>query len=101
MNQTAVPNTKADATEFYGGFEPGDVGLYTLAAASRYVGVPPSTVRWWVRGRERRGYSPVVGTGSAGLLSFNDLVELYVVKQLRHVHLVTLPAIRRAVENAA
>ena len=83
---------------FYGTADPSEVPLYTYAAASRTIKVPSSTVRWWVKGRNTE-YEPVIRTGSDCLLSFNDLLELYVVKVLRNRQ-ITLSAIRRAVDYA-
>src|SRR5690554_1875802 len=83
---------------FYGKADPSEVPLYTYAAASRTIKVPSSTVRWWVKGRTTE-YEPVIRTGTDSLLSFNDLLELYVVKVLRNRR-ITLSAIRRAVDYA-
>lgn len=83
---------------FYGKADPSEVPLYTYAAVSRTIKVPSSTVRWWVKGRTAE-YEPVLRTRSERLLSFNDLLELYVVKVLRNRR-ITLSAIRRAVDYA-
>ncbi|MBX3141084.1 MAG: DUF433 domain-containing protein [Trueperaceae bacterium] len=86
---------------FFGGQEPGDVPLYTIAAAARYLRIPESTARWWTKGRAGDGYEPVLRAVKSSLLSFNDLVELFVVKQLRSFHGVSLDAIRQAVDYSA
>ncbi len=83
---------------FFGGQEPGDVPLYTIAAAARYLRIPESTARWWAKGRERSGYAPVLRSTNGSLLSFYDLVELFVIKQLRSFHGVSLERIRQAVD---
>lgn len=88
---------------FYAGHSPVDSPLYSFADAGRMIGVPPSTARWWVRGRKADGHEPVLLTRpseqSRGL-SFLDLLELYAVKQLRKVHGVRLQDVRRAVRFA-
>ncbi len=84
---------------FYGGIDPSDMPLYSYAAAARTLKLPNSTVRWWVQGRDQK-YEPVLKADSGSLLSFKDLLELYVVKVLRKNRGVTLPAIRRAVAYA-
>jgi len=93
--------TVAEVERFYGGLNPAEAPLYTFAAASRYIGVPVSTVRWWARGRVRGGYEAVLalGPGSSGL-SFWDLLELHAIGRLRKVHGIELEAIRRAVRFA-
>lgn len=93
--------TDESTAAFYGGHRPVELPLYSMAAASRYVSAPASTIRWWVRGRQASGYEPVISTGERKLLSFNDLVELFVVRQLRRVHGVSLENIRLAVGFAS
>lgn len=83
---------------FYGEADPSEVPLYTYAAVARTIKVPYSTVRWWVKGRNTE-YDPVIRAESDGLLSFSDLLELYVVKVLRNRR-ITLSAVRRAVDYA-
>jgi len=85
---------------FYGGLNPAEAPLYTFAAASRYIGVPVSTVRWWARGRVRGGYEAVLQIGPGSGLSFWDLLELHAVDRLRKVHGIELESIRRAVRFA-
>lgn len=88
-----------DIQRFYGGAQPGDIPLYSYAAASKYIGAPESTVRWWAQGRRADGYEPVIATHEGGL-SFFDLLELHAVNQLRRVHGVKLSTIRDAVRYA-
>lgn len=95
-----VPSDR-DYLEFYGGLQPGDVPLYTLAEAARHLRLPPSTLRWWARGRKQDGYAAVISGAPSALLSFNDLIELYVIKALTRSRSVPLRAVRRAVDFAA
>jgi uncharacterized protein (DUF433 family) len=79
--------------------------LYTIAEAARYAAISaPSVTRW------RAGYSyatrrgvghsaPVTGGRPAGLLTFDELLEVAVVAAARHAN-VPMSAIRAAVETA-
>lgn len=100
MIHGAIQSADAIREQFYGGADPSELPLYSMAAAARTLKLPPSTVQWWVRGRDDR-YVPVVKPSSSNHLSFNDLLELFVVKVLRRSsHNVTLKAIRQAVRYA-
>lgn len=101
MSFAATTPSKSDYQDFYGGLQPGDVPLYSIAAAAGHLRLPSSTVHWWARGRPQQGYPPVIAGESTDLLSFNDLIELYVVKALTRGRNVPLKAVRRAVEYAA
>lgn len=99
MNTAAQPYPKRSKEQFYGGANPADLPLYTLAAAAKIIKMPVSTVRWWLRGRDAR-YRPVVKSDSRHLISFSELLELYVVRILRRDLGVKLLAIRRALDYA-
>lgn len=101
MPEVVLKISEEEITRFYGGSRPTDIPLYSIAAASRYVGAPVSTVRWWIRGRLEAGYAPVIREGGGNLLTFNDLTELFVIRQLRQVHGISLQNIRRAVDYAS
>lgn len=90
----------AEVKRFYGGLNPAEAPLYTFAAASRYIGVPVSTIWWWARGRMRDGYEPVLSLPPGVALCFWDLLELHAIDRLRKVHGIKLEAIRRAVRFA-
>ena len=87
----------------------GEKPLYGIVEAARYLGIPASTLRTWIRGRtfpkaKGAGYSPPVvqPAEEKGLyrLSFNNLIELYVLRALRTRHAVKLPDIRKALDYA-
>lgn len=92
--------------DVYGGREPGAIGLYTVIEAARYLQIPPSTLRDWVRGRtypvsEGETFAtPLIAlpSGDDGLMSFENLVEAHVLAALRRKHRVRFAAVRRAVE---
>lgn len=62
-------------------------GVYTPREASKLLGMRSATVRAWIKGRKssgpvfRRDYDEL--DGGEVLLSFQDLIELWVVDQLR------------------
>jgi uncharacterized protein (DUF433 family) len=77
---------------------------YSIAQAARYLRIPPSTLRPWVRGRTGAkgcgtGNPPVlIKVGS--LLSFNNLVEAFVLRALRVGHGARMAAVRQALDSA-
>jgi uncharacterized protein (DUF433 family) len=68
---------------------------YSPIEASRYFHIHPSTLTYWTSGQD-----PLVKLSSVSprLLSFKNLVELYVLEGLRSIHGLHLQAIRTAVE---
>jgi uncharacterized protein (DUF433 family) len=70
----------------------------TVAEASRYLGVPSSTVRSWVMGqtRSRPVFSPA-DPGPPPCLSFLNVVEAHVLAAIRRRYSVPLQRIRKAV----
>jgi uncharacterized protein (DUF433 family) len=71
-----------------------DIPNYSPSEAKRYFHLPLSTMDYWVEG----GREAIVRLASArpSLLSFNNLVEFYVLEGLRKVHDVPMSDIRRA-----
>jgi uncharacterized protein (DUF433 family) len=88
-----------------GGQKPEDVPAYSIGEAAALVGVAPSTLRSWVRGRTfstRRGQrrSPAVirpPDALGAFLSFTNVVEAHVLSGLRRKYGLKLHAIRTAV----
>lgn len=76
-----------------------DLGLYTLSDAGRLARIPRRTVaRWAELGAEAKPlYSH---PGVARLLTFEDLISLFVVRALRKAH-VELPVIKSAERRLA
>lgn len=76
-----------------------DLPLYGQREAAHILGLSPSTLRGWAS--ESTGGSLLrLPEGEGGRLSFNNLVEAYVLRSLRRKHAVTVPAIRRALDYA-
>lgn len=83
-----------------------ELPAYTLPEAAGYARVAVATARYWLRGREpldkikRRAAAPIIrpaGTDPC-LLSFINLVELFVLADLRRVHGVPMQRVRTALE---
>ncbi len=80
---------------------------YGLTEAALYLGLAPSTLRTWVRGRRyssgEKFSPPVIDLPEPELshLSPINLVEAYVLDALRRVKRMPMRKIRRAVEFAA
>jgi hypothetical protein len=63
---------------------------YTIAEASRYIGMNRSTVREWMRGQK-----PIIHN-SKGLISFMDLVCAHVLHTVRRAAHIPMRSVRRA-----
>lgn len=77
---------------------------YTKADVALYLRLPASTVAAWTRGmsyRDRNGekgfFYPVIIPADRIYLSFQNLVELYVLKSIRRDHDVPMNRVRRAI----
>ena len=67
---------------------------YSLAEAVRYFHIPFPTVEYWTKSSHA-----LVKLGTGRMLSFKNMVELYVLEGLRHIHNLKVRAIRAAVED--
>lgn len=78
-------------SDIYGGRQPRDLPLYSLADAARIVRVRPATLRSWVLGREYETSGGMqkwpalvkIADRKDRRLSFTNLVELHVLSALR------------------
>jgi uncharacterized protein (DUF433 family) len=80
-------------------FNPLEIPNYTVEEAARYLIVPVSTVRYWSIGETGAAPLTTIYSRRPLLLSFKNLVELYVLESLREFHDIGLPRIRRSVEE--
>ena len=90
-------------TDIHGGMHPAEVPTYTPTDAARIIGRPVSTVRSWTRGARYmtnagKQFWPSVVPADPPYLSFQNLVELYVLSSLRSLHGVRLSRIRIAID---
>ncbi|MEM6430815.1 MAG: DUF433 domain-containing protein [Deinococcota bacterium] len=89
--------------------DPRDLPNYSPTQAARYAGVHPATLRSWFFGRAyatRDGEvrsQPVIQPASTtpNLLSFNNLIEAFVLQSLRSTHSVPMKTVREALDVAA
>jgi uncharacterized protein (DUF433 family) len=79
--------------DLYNGRDPRDVPTYGIREAATYLRLPPTTLRQWVTGTAR--VVPLV-SGRPPLLSFWNLVEIYVLAGLRRDQEVPLQRVRKA-----
>lgn len=85
-------------SKIYAGHDPREMPNYSISEASDYLGLPRSTVRWWVKGKD--DHRPVIALADAkqNALSFFNLVEVHVLSALKKEGL-KLPGIRTAVRH--
>jgi uncharacterized protein (DUF433 family) len=88
-----------------GDMDPRVIPVYRYSDVARYVGIPASTVRSWVRGTTyatragvKRPFLPIIERPdeSIPLLSFTNLVEVHVLSAMRNIHAVSLQRVRQA-----
>ncbi|MEW6777476.1 MAG: DUF433 domain-containing protein [Bdellovibrionota bacterium] len=74
---------------------------YGIAEAAHVLGVPPSTLRYWVCGQ--RSHKPILNVEDPDkkALSFLDLVEAHVLSALRKTHDIPLPELRKIVQKVS
>jgi len=99
--------SETDISEFdiYEGRDPRDIPAYNFADAARYLSIPLQTLRSWARGRDyptkggKRLFRPVFHLPKFGAprLSYNNLVEAFVLSSLRRKHKIDLNKIRTAI----
>jgi len=85
-----------------------DAPLYTISQASKYVGLPSTTLKDWVRGRKYHRVDGEVNVSrlispaqvDSPSLSFNNLVEAHVLRFLRSRQELPMDKIRQAIDYA-
>jgi len=103
MRQPMTPDATG-TVDIYEGRDPVGIAAYSIPEASDILKIPASTIRYWVSGAPRRTragrrYEPVIRAADveANRLSFQNLVELHVLRAIRRQHQVDLPSVRRAI----
>ena len=78
---------------------------YGITEAARYLRVPLSTIRWWTSGRSyhvETGHTkvrPIIEAPNEGsILSFINLIEIYVLDAIRRKHSIPFPKVQTAVQ---
>lgn len=84
----------------YGGKDPRELPAYSVGEAAVYLGVPRSTLATWVRGQRVRGRTRMHGIirpdRATGILTFNNLMEAYVLASLTRRFELPLQRVRQA-----
>src|SRR5437879_1268339 len=91
----------AEVVDLYGGRDPREMPAYTFRDLALSIrNMPESTLRAWTLGQA--GFEPLlrIPRDPRGVyeLSFYNLIEIYVLVQLRKVHSMSMPSIRRSIE---
>jgi uncharacterized protein (DUF433 family) len=88
------------AIDIYGGRDPRELSTYSFDDVALSLRLPVSTLRAWTRGQP--GFQPLfqIPKDSHGLfeLSFYNLIESYVIVQLRRKHQLSMPKVRRSIQ---
>lgn len=91
-----LPARETDQTmSIYGGKDPRELPAYSFADAGRLLTVNPSTIRNWAKGHER--FRPVLTVSTEGevdAISFFNLIETFVLDELRRRHRFSLQELR-------
>lgn len=91
------------AAEYRDDVDPRELGEYTPADASRFLGISQATINHWLYGRKNKysEFRPLISPAdpAAKLLSFFNLVELHVLAATRYEHKVKFDAIRIALDT--
>jgi uncharacterized protein (DUF433 family) len=93
--------------DVYGGQDPRAMPAYSIPEAAHYLQMPPSTLRWWVKGwaycteAGQQFSSPLIALPTLPeqgplLLSFVNVVEAHVLDALRRGHRIAMHRVREA-----
>jgi uncharacterized protein (DUF433 family) len=88
--------------DIYGGRDPRDLPAYTTREVAICLDIPLSRVRAWVAGQSnfRAVLAPAMESGrSARALSFNNVIEIFVLDELRRRHAFSLQHLRRVLQH--
>jgi uncharacterized protein (DUF433 family) len=95
-----------DSQDIYAAVDPRQLPAYTLADAARFLGINPSTLHSWTRGRaslqgnRQRFSKPLLQLPEKGLLSFENLIEAHALHAIRTRHEISMAKVRIALEYA-
>ncbi len=93
--------------DIYGGQDPREMPAYSIPEAAHYLQMPPSTLRWWVKGWTYRTEAgerfsppllalPTLPDRGPLVLSFVNIVEAHVLDALRRGHRLAMSKVREA-----
>jgi len=93
-------------TNLYGNIDPRNIPSYSMSDAARYLRIPCGTIRSWTVGRKypvvegSKTFQPLIAVKKTKpvLLSFTNLVEIHVLRAIRHQHQIDLDKVRKALD---
>lgn len=89
--------------DIYGGRDPRDLPAYTPREVAVCLDIPLSRVRAWVAGQSnfRAVLAPAVSVdrSTSKALSFNNVIEIFVLDELRRKHAFSLQHLRRVLKH--
>ncbi len=89
--------------DLYGGRDPRDLPAYTTREVAVCLDIPLSRVRAWVAGQTnfRAVLAPAAAAARLGgkALSFNNVIEIFVLDELRRRHAFSLQHLRRVLRH--
>lgn len=93
-------------SKFYGGVDPRELPAYTIVDAVHHTRVPLATLRSWLCGRSyqvsqngKKRSEPIIKRPDMNnpCLSFNNLIEAYVLNAIRKDHKIPFFKVRQAI----
>lgn len=89
-----------EAFDLYGGRDPRELPAYTFRELALSLRMPESTLRAWTLGQAGFQKLLSIPRDPRGVyeLSFYNLIEIYVLAQLRKAHDMSMPQVRRCIE---
>ncbi len=94
-------------SNLYQDVDPRSIPTYSIGDAARYLRIPAGTIRSWTVGRRyttprgSRQFEPVIAVRHDRkpiLLSFNNLIEVHVLRAIRKDHKIQLDKVRTALD---
>lgn len=98
MLDVAILSVEQSIVSIYGGKDPRELPAYSFADAGRLLTVNPSTIRNWAKGHEH--FKPVLTVpvdDSVDAISFFNLIETFVLDELRRRHRFSLQELRPSI----
>src|SRR5439155_24832812 len=97
LRNRGIGGGQVQKSDIYGGQDPREMPAYSIPEAAHYLQMPPSTLRWWVKGWTYRTDAgerfsppllrlPTCPAPGPLLLSFVNVVEAHVLDALRRGH---------------
>lgn len=92
--------TALEKLDIYGGRDPRDLPAYTTREVAVCLDIPLSRVRAWVAGQSNfRAVLAPAASASLNALSFNNVIEIFVLDELRRRHAFSLQHLRRVLQR--